>query len=200
MEILSLPAPALLGAALLELLAIPIAAAQVGRAPLTLAWKPVFFALYASVAVSATCMMRSTQIVYHPGRRSIAWVPIAVGTHLGLVAVLVPFLDVAPLESKVALSIYPVMLCAYLWTAVESFRCWLRYRGVADLDPVVVDRFRIWGSAAALIVPWVATSFAARGDPGLTAISTLIGVASSGALWIAFRPPAFYRRWLGATR
>ncbi|HME69122.1 MAG TPA: hypothetical protein VKM54_04555 [Myxococcota bacterium] len=63
------------------------------------------------------------------------------------------------MHSLIALSIYPVLLAGYLWTAAESFRCWRDYRHARDLDPVVVERFRLWGSSAVAVVLWVTVAF-----------------------------------------
>jgi hypothetical protein len=159
-------------------------------------------ALYAATGISASCMMRFTQIVYRPKRRLLAAVPVGVALSFAYVALCVPFRHEAPVHSLTARSIYPVLLAGYLWTAAESFRCWRDYRRARDLDPVVVERFRLWGTSALAIVVWVAVAFAGKNQAWARGVGSVFGVVSSVALWFAFQPPEFYQRWLrsrGAT-
>jgi hypothetical protein len=195
-------AAALLSASVLQSLSIVAAAADAGRAPLHGVWRLVFVALYAATGVSASCMMRFTQIVYRPRQRLLTAVPVGVALTFAYVALGVPFRSGAPLHSWSAFSVYAVLLAGYLWTAAESFRCWRGYRRARDLDPVVVERFRLWGASALAIVLWVAVAFVGQNRAWARGVGSGFGVVSSVALWFAFQPPAFYQRWLrsrGAT-
>ncbi len=97
-------------------------------------------------------------------------------------------------------------VAAYVWTSFEGFRCWDQARRRLKLglaDPLVVNRFLLWGcigvSSLMSVVPSLvilhsggdgSTDFASR-------ISTALGgLIASIALQLAFLPPAAYRRWL----
>ena len=118
---------ALLSASLLQALSIVAAAAGAGDVPPQGVWRLMFAALYAVTGVSASCMMRFTQIVYRPKQRLLTAIPSGVAICFAYVALRVPFRNEAPVHSLTALSIYPVLLAGYLWTAAESFRCWRDY-------------------------------------------------------------------------
>jgi hypothetical protein len=93
----------------------------------------------------------------------------------------------------------------YAWTAVESFRyrALLRRRVPLGLaDPVVADRFGLWGWTGVLgggsIAPatWAMLS---GGDPNSLSnhlVIGLCGLACSGVLYLAFLPPAAYTRFV----
>ena len=187
---------ALLSASLLQALSIVAAAAGAGNAPPHGVWRFVFSALYAATGVSASCMMRFTQIVYRPKQRLLTAIPSGVAICFAYVALRVPFRNEAPVHSLTALSIYPVLLAGYLWTAAESFRCWRDYRRAQDLDPVVVERFRLWGTSALAIVLWVAVAFLGQNAAWARGVGSGFGVVSSVALWFAFQPPESFQRWL----
>lgn len=96
----------------------------------------------------------------------------------------------------------------FAWAGVETFIQYARARRRRDhglCDPMVCNRFLLWGIYAALnvivsllVLPMYAYyerhgEFAAIWD-------RLIGVseiASIGAIWLVFFAPAFYRRWIG---
>jgi hypothetical protein len=94
----------------------------------------------------------------------------------------------------------------YAWSAVES----LRYRALLVrriplglADPLVADRFLLWGVisllAIASLVPGLASHFERAPDPTLVRLVVgLLGLASSTALYFAFLPPASYARWIRA--
>ena len=189
-------AAALLSASLLQSLSIVVAAANAGSEPPEGAWRIVFVALYTATGVSASCMMRFTQIVYRPKQRVLTAIPVGVALCFAYVAVSVPFRHEAPARSLVGTVIYPVLLAGYLWTAAESFRCWRDYRRARDLDPVVVERFRLWGTSAIAVVLWVAVAFIGQNAAWARGLGSGFGVLSSLTLWFAFQPPEFYQRWL----
>jgi len=92
----------------------------------------------------------------------------------------------------------------YAWAAVESLRHYARLRrslsyGLAD--PMVVDRFRLWGVATAAIFTSYTIVFVSGliGDltthrPELVALVACLGILAAIAMALAFLPPAFYRR------
>jgi len=96
-------------------------------------------------------------------------------------------------------------LCAYVWTAVESFhyRALLRRRVPLGLaDPLVAERFGLWGwtsvFAAGSIAP-ATWAMVTGGDPNSPLSHLVVGVcglASSAALYLAFLPPAAYTRYV----
>lgn len=90
----------------------------------------------------------------------------------------------------------------YVWTSIESFTWWRRVRkrvAVGLADPVVANRFLLWGivgglSFLSLLSPLVFTAAGMdyqESDAGrlLTAVS---GLGTSVALWLAFMPPEAY--------
>jgi hypothetical protein len=93
----------------------------------------------------------------------------------------------------------------YAWTAVESFRyrALLRRRIPLGLaDPVVADRFGLWGWTGVLGGGSIAPATWAMlrgGDPNSLAshlVVGLCGLACSGVLYLAFLPPAAYTRFV----
>jgi hypothetical protein len=93
----------------------------------------------------------------------------------------------------------------YAWTALESFRyrALLRRRIPLGLaDPLVADRFALWGwtgvFAGGSIAP-ATWALLTGGDPA-SQLSHLVvglcGLACSGVLYLAFLPPAAYVRFV----
>jgi hypothetical protein len=98
-------------------------------------------------------------------------------------------------------------LLVMVWNSVESLLYWGRMRrrlllGLAD--PVVTNRFLLWGvsSAAAffgsgLIFVFVTvTGMNPNQVPSLSLIVSFHGLVAAIAMWFAFLPPAFYVRWI----
>ncbi len=96
----------------------------------------------------------------------------------------------------------------YLWTTVESLTWWRRMGRRVALglaDPVVANRFLLWGlvgalSFVSLLAPLVFTSAGmdyneSAGGRLLTAVS---GLGCAVCLWLAFMPPEAYLRRLRA--
>jgi len=93
----------------------------------------------------------------------------------------------------------------YMWTAFESLRYWtlLRRRLALGLaDPVVANRFLLWGvvavlSALSLAGPTFASLVGAPPDtPFFRLTSAVAGLGCSTALALAFLPPRAYLRWV----
>jgi hypothetical protein len=100
-----------------------------------------------------------------------------------------------------------VRLLVMVWNSVESLLYWGRMRRRLRLglaDPLVTSRFLLWGISAGAaffgsgLIFAVATLTGANPNqmPGLTLIVSLHGLAAAIAMWFAFQPPAFYRRFV----
>ncbi|MEM7409044.1 MAG: hypothetical protein AAF430_02275 [Myxococcota bacterium] len=97
-------------------------------------------------------------------------------------------------------------LACYLWSAAEALRycAMLRRRTALGLaDPVVANRFLLWAgvmifSFLSLGGPAVSTWLggAAYTDPGMQLWIAANGFLCTVSLYLAFLPPAAYRRWL----
>ena len=152
--------------------------------------------------------------VFRPGRgwgRWLAGLGISVELAAGLAGVVRAVLLVDPLElRRPALSGLVLLLGAqlvYLWTALESFRyCALLRRRVplGLADPLVADRFALWGCAGAFgfgsITPAVFAKLSG-GDPNSLEshlVVAVCGLLCSAALYLAFLPPAAYVRLVRA--
>jgi hypothetical protein len=94
---------------------------------------------------------------------------------------------------------------AYVWAAVESFRyrALLRRRIPLGLvDPLVADRFGLWGWTVLFAAGGIAPSTWAvltGGDPASAGKHLLVGVCGlvcSAGLYLAFLPPAAYVRFV----
>jgi len=96
-------------------------------------------------------------------------------------------------------------LAVYAWTAIESFhyRALLRRRIPLGLaDPLVADRFGLWGwtgvFGAGSIAP-ATWAIVTGGDPNSSLSHLVVGVCglvSSAVLYLAFLPPAAYARFV----
>ena len=99
------------------------------------------------------------------------------------------------------------MIACMMWGALES----LRYYGVMKrrarlglADPLLTNRFLLWGlgigsaGVGALIanVVMIVRGTAMVELDGLTLSNSLFGLAAAVLMWIAFLPPAGYRRWI----
>jgi hypothetical protein len=96
---------------------------------------------------------------------------------------------------------------ALLWGAGEALRWWrlMRRRLALGLaDPLVANRFLMWGIGAGAagvgslvgVVAQVATGVSMREIGWVTVSSSAHGMLAAVAIWLAFVPPAAYRRWI----
>lgn len=92
----------------------------------------------------------------------------------------------------------------YAWAGTESLRYFLMMARRARLglaDPIVTDRFRLWaiGTLSAVVISGMGLVYRALGldfqgsAVGGITIGTL-GLVTAIAFWLAFLPPAIYRR------
>jgi hypothetical protein len=160
--------------------------------------------------VLAQCVF--TWRVYHPDAAWVKGVVVLFG--LGLAAVFVARLAATgfvptPTPDATALAQSTLQVCCLLWASVEALRYWGLMRRRARLglsDPVVCNRFLLWGIGAgaagvgsavgsvasfvigipSLQIPWVVASSSAHGFVAAVVMS------------LAFLPPPAYLRWLRA--
>jgi len=94
---------------------------------------------------------------------------------------------------------------ALLWGSAEALRYWSRMRRRVRLgmgDPVVCNRFLLWGIGAGAAgvgslvgtLAQIATGVPANEVPWVLASSSLHGLVAAAAMWLAFLPPAAYTR------
>lgn len=96
------------------------------------------------------------------------------------------------------------------WLAFESFRYYgaMRRRVALGLaDPLVANRFLLWGAGALLGLLMLCTSLPPRflgSDHPLMPIDIIVlgtaGIATSACYWLAFFPPAPFERWVTGSR
>jgi hypothetical protein len=152
--------------------------------------------------------------VFRPGvgwGRWLAGLGISVELAAGLAGVVRAVGLADPLELRTASASGLVLLLGalvvYAWTAFESFhyRALLRRRIPLGLaDPLVADRFGLWGYTGLFGFGSIAPAVLAQlsgGDPNSLASHLVVGVfglLSSVVLYIAFLPPAAYVRHVRA--
>jgi hypothetical protein len=100
-----------------------------------------------------------------------------------------------------------VRLLVMVWSSVESLLYWRRMRRRMRLglaDPIVTNRFLLWGVSSAatffgsgLIFVFVTvTGMNPNQVPSLSLIVSIHGLVAAIAMWFAFQPPASYVRWI----
>lgn len=102
-----------------------------------------------------------------------------------------------------------VQLPALAWGALESLRYYARMRRRLALglaDPVVTNRFLLWGVAigagvvAAAVGPLIhALGVESPYTPALLGLAGFVALLSAGGYWLTFFPPAAYVGWLRTT-
>lgn len=97
------------------------------------------------------------------------------------------------------LGMTPAFILVYAWSASESLRyhgLMQRRRAVGLADPVVTNRFLVWGAGSAAGAVLLAGLLANALFPGRDATTNLLisgsGVVSAATWWLAFAPPAWY--------
>jgi hypothetical protein len=99
---------------------------------------------------------------------------------------------------------------ALLWGAGEALGWWRRMqrrRAIGLADPLVANRFLLWGlgAGAAGVGSLIGTVFGLvlarplNQLPVLTLVLSLHGLVAAIALWLAFVPPVWYRHWVRGT-
>jgi hypothetical protein len=168
---------------------------------------------HSSLGIGLACAFLFTQRVFRPGA---SWAIAFAGGGIallgyGLVAG-IAFVLRAPDRAGMSSPDSPVIwlqlaaVLAYTWSATEGFRCWAQARRRMRLglaDPVVVNRFLLWGFVGAASILSVAPALVLRlaGDGAFTSpisrlCTALGGLTAAIALQLAFLPPARYRAWI----
>jgi hypothetical protein len=164
----------------------------------------------AQLAVSAGALAKLvfTWKVYHPHSRLARAFVLAGG-----LALLGAYLEMAwrgfPVEAP-GLRHLP-LVAALLWGSIEALRYRERMRRRARLglgDPVVENRFLVWGIGAAAagigsVFSMVAGTLYgpdALVDPGLLLLLSLHGMVAALCMWLAFLPPQAYLRRVARER
>lgn len=105
---------------------------------------------------------------------------------------------------------YAVIWSYPLWTMAESYRYYglLRRRSALGLaDPLVTNRFLLWGSASlgTALATWTASlpyllidrpALAAAWGPAIQVATATLGIATVTLYGLTFFAPAWYRRWV----
>jgi hypothetical protein len=96
------------------------------------------------------------------------------------------------------------------WASIESLTYWTSLRRrlrIGLADPLVVNRFLLWGGACAFGVAvdvWVGALALAGVDFGTEPLPRLLvaasGLVNATAWWLGFTPPGFYARWIRRRR
>lgn len=148
--------------------------------------------------------------VYHPNSRVLAVVVSSIGAilvgHFFYYSLGPGFSDIH-LLTPIAHSRSLLQVGCLLWGSAEALMFWrkmLRRSALGLASPELTNRFLLWGIGAgaagigtaigtiagimtgkgALEIPWVVTSSSAH------------GFVAAMAMWLAFLPPAWYRRWV----
>jgi hypothetical protein len=98
-------------------------------------------------------------------------------------------------------------LFAMAWCSVESLLYWSRMRRRLRLglaDPVVTNRFLLWGVGSGAAFLGSAFGFAvialtgidSSRIPSFNLIVCMHGLVAAIAMWLAFQPPVCYARWI----
>jgi hypothetical protein len=148
------------------------------------------------VGVGATAMARFNHTVYRPRSPLLHAVTGAVAGYFGLVAAH-RALELAPPPLLRLDAFFAALLLVYVWSAAEAFRSWDAYRRTPGLDPLVVERFRIWGFGLLATVSWIVCETVGRGGAASRAAGVLFAILATTAIRFAFAPPRWYRERLG---
>lgn len=166
-----------------------------------------------AAAVGWACVFLFTQRAFRSSEawaKAVAWAGVAVNG--ALVVASVAFAGAASdratlLESgNPAFWLTATAILLYLWTGFEGFRCWVQARRRLKLglaEPLVANRFLMWGCVGCFAMLSVAPSFVmalAGGSAATDVVARLTaavgGLGAAIALQLAFLPPASYRRWV----
>jgi hypothetical protein len=101
----------------------------------------------------------------------------------------------------------PFYVLTFGWMSLESLRYYARMRRRRALglaDPVVTNRFLVWGAGQAvstfvtfaLLVAIMTQPEISPSDPFVSWVVTLAGLANALVWWLTFTPPTAYLRWV----
>jgi hypothetical protein len=159
-----------------------------------------------NLELSAAALYLFNWRAFRPASRGVAAAAITAAAGLSLTWLGLVFVD--GLEGR-AMSGSTAYWCdfwlragAYAWAAAESLGHHARGRRRLSLglaDPVVVDRFRLWGIAMAAITGMFVNAFAvalvdssATPPPSWYLVDAFFALVASVSMWITFFPPRRY--------
>jgi hypothetical protein len=179
-------------------------------------------AFYGLSTIGMTCLLLFTQRTFRPGSsgaRVLVWsnCAVLVGAAIG-VGVTEGF-EVRVLNGAFYWIAYLARLAPFVWVSVESFRygAMLRRRvSIGLADPLVADRFLLWGLWSAVLAVMAFSDPLARfwywhlsgsttqwvgsiGRPIIDVVvplSSAFGIAAVTLLFLTFFPTPAYRRWV----
>lgn len=172
--------------------------AEAGSPPSRGLWQLVYAGFYMGIGVGGVSILRFAHEIFRPRSRALSAAGVAVAGYFALLACTLPFEADAPREEPASLVGLAAVVAIFAWTAGESLRAWSRYRYVPGLDPAVVESFRLWGVAALGGLALVVLLHLAARHPLALVGAALAGLLCCAALWLAFLPPAAWRRRLEA--
>lgn len=165
----------------------------------------------AAVTAGVVCKLIFNWRVYHPESR---WIPPFVQVAGALMVVvyvaelLGGFADTMLVSWRFCVR-SAIQVGALLWGSGEALRYWTRMRRRVRLglaDPVVSNRFLLWGVGAGAagvgsligIVAQIASGGVRTQIPWVLASSSGHGLVAAVCMWLAFVPPAAWRRFVAS--
>lgn len=169
----------------------------------------VGYALFCSVMVLFTwqCFRPDEAWARWLARASIVVVVFAAGGGMARALGLAPVLELRDMDHWTYRAIGFASLLGHAWTGLESFTYYRRMRRRSALglaDPVVTNRFLLWGigigaagvGSVVSLAAQLATGNAMAEMPGLMLSNCLHGLTAAVLMWIAFLPPAAWKRYV----
>jgi hypothetical protein len=206
-----------MGVVLVTVIGLPLAVA--GRLPRTVATPfgdAVFGVGLVCVCAGITLFFVFTTRVFHARARWARAAEFALGIVMALIAA--GLIRAASLGSDVtevightrpwAIAVVGMLAAAFGWSGCESLRCFAqlrRRRALGIGDPVVENRFLLWGIAGltTVILAVSLAGFLAAGrlvllEPVALFLMAGCGLLMGGTWLLTFFPPGFYLRRIGA--
>lgn len=175
--------------------------------------EPLATAAAAALALGVWAKLAFNWLVYRPESRvalaTMLALGVAVAAHLLAQPLLGSFLDAAR-DPRLVGARGALQASALGWGSLEALGCWVRLRRRARIglaDPVLVNRFLMWGIAAGAaaqgtaigVVTSLASGASALESPAILVSSSAHGFVAALGMWLAFTPPGVYLRWLRAS-
>lgn len=166
----------------------------------------------AAIVASIVGLCVFTRLVFRPDSRLAATGVVALGllaASSGVVVVIsipeVPGSVTAGM--RLGISALSLVFCAGMaWTAAEALRYHARLRrrlAIGLADPVVVNRFLLWGSGCAIaclsslgMIACVSAGMDVAVHPATLLMTAASGLVIAVCWYLTFLPPARYQRWL----
>lgn len=113
----------------------------------------------------------------------------------------------APLPLVAKFGATPGFIAAFGWVAVESLLYYgsMRRRCALGLsDPIVANRFAVWGASSALsaaisaclLAAWITSNASPSANPTIGALMSAGGIVNAIGWGLTFAPPKVYVRWI----